>query len=397
MQENFPVLFIEIDNNKLSFKVGKKDKDELFELLYSENFPVIGIENNKITHIKNLNEAVKKALYSVEQKLKFTFKEAVLILNDLNFSFLNVSGFKNLNGSQLVKENITYIINSIKSKIDNLEKDKKIIHIFNSKYLLDKKTVENLPIGLFGDFYSHELSFVLINKNDYKNLINLLSDCNLRIKRVISKSFIDGVNLMDKTHKLDSFIKVEINESSSKTILFENSALTFSQEFDFGSQLITNDIAKVILLKKENIKSFISKSCLHPGDLGNDTLEKEYFENTDYRKIKKKLIYEIADARIQEIAEIVLFKNINFKKILEKGISVYLKIEDQSSRKCFKNSYVSCFSKQNQTFDFAPEVSLNDLMNSTFRIVQFGWNKEAVPIIRSKRSIIRRFLDLIFS
>ena len=92
---------------------------------------------------------------------------------------------------------------------------------------------------------------------------------------------------MDKTHKLNSFIKVEINESSSKIILFENSALTFSQEFDFGSQLITNDIAKVILLKKENIKSFISKSCLHPDDLGNDTLEKEFFENDIYRKIKK--------------------------------------------------------------------------------------------------------------
>ena len=40
-----------------------------------------------------------------------------------------------------------------------------LIQIFN----LIKKN-ENLPIGLFGDFYSHELSFSLIDKNDYKNL-----------------------------------------------------------------------------------------------------------------------------------------------------------------------------------------------------------------------------------
>ena len=33
----------------------------------------------------------------------------------------------------------------------------------------------------------------------------------------------------------------------------------------------------------------------------------------NYRKIKKKLIYEIALARIKEISEIMLFKNINFK------------------------------------------------------------------------------------
>ena len=38
-------------------------------------------------------------------------------------------------------------------------KNKKILHIFNSKFILDKNQIENLPIGLFGNFYSHELTF----------------------------------------------------------------------------------------------------------------------------------------------------------------------------------------------------------------------------------------------
>ena len=41
------------------------------------------------------------------------------------------------------------------------------IQINNSKFYLDNKNYDNLPIGLFGDFYSHELSFTLINSNDY--------------------------------------------------------------------------------------------------------------------------------------------------------------------------------------------------------------------------------------
>ena len=45
---------------------------------------------------------------------------------------------------------------------------KTAIHIFNSKFCLDNKKVENLPIGLLGDFYSHELSLSLINTNDLK-------------------------------------------------------------------------------------------------------------------------------------------------------------------------------------------------------------------------------------
>ena len=78
-----------------------------------------------------------------------------------------------MNGSQILKENITYILNSLKSNLYETEEKKTIVHIFNSKYFLDKKEIENLPIGLFGDFYSQELSFSLLNSNDYKNLNNI--------------------------------------------------------------------------------------------------------------------------------------------------------------------------------------------------------------------------------
>ena len=82
-----------------------------------------------------------------------------------------------------MRENITYILSTLKSLIEETEVNKKILHIFNSKIFLDNNDIENLPIGLFGDFYSHELSFSLINKNDYKNLKNIFSQCNLKLRR----------------------------------------------------------------------------------------------------------------------------------------------------------------------------------------------------------------------
>ena len=75
----------------------------------------------------------------IEQKINFIFKEVTLIIDNFRCSLINFSGFKKLNGSQLVKENITYLLNSLKAKINEIEKDKTILHIFNSNYLLDKK------------------------------------------------------------------------------------------------------------------------------------------------------------------------------------------------------------------------------------------------------------------
>ena len=114
------------------------------------------------------HDLLKKKIYFIEQKLNFIFKEVIISLQDIDFSILNVSGFKNLNGAQLTRENITYILNSLKTQINELEK-KTVLHIFNTKYILDKKKTENLPLGLYGNFYSQEHSFILIENNDYKN------------------------------------------------------------------------------------------------------------------------------------------------------------------------------------------------------------------------------------
>ena len=71
MQENSPTLTENII--KTLFQVVK-DKDELFELLYSETFPVIGIENNKITDIINLNGQSKKLFTPLNKNLNLHLK-----------------------------------------------------------------------------------------------------------------------------------------------------------------------------------------------------------------------------------------------------------------------------------------------------------------------------------
>ena len=189
---------------------------------------------NKITNIEEVIESIKKNILIIEQKIKFTFKELILILDNFDISFLNFTGFKKLDGSQISKENITYIINSLKSCVDKFENKKKILHIFNSKYFLDKKEMDNLPIGLFGDFYSHELSFNLINKNDYKNLKNIFDKCNLKISKILLESFVKGSLISEKNPLIDSFFHIKIDEEISKTFYVENDSLKYEQEFNLN-------------------------------------------------------------------------------------------------------------------------------------------------------------------
>ena len=170
MKNSFLTLYLEINNTNFIFFVGEKDDQNNLKVAFKINVSVIGFANERITDPEKVFNLIKEKIYLLEQKLNHTFKEIVLILDTMNPKFINLSGFMKLNGSQILRENITYILNILKSYVDRIETKKKVLHIFNSKFNLDNNEIKNLPVGLFGNFYTHELSFILIGLNDHKNL-----------------------------------------------------------------------------------------------------------------------------------------------------------------------------------------------------------------------------------
>ena len=396
--ENFRnTLYLFIDNYKFTFIVGTTLDHNEHKIIFELDILASGIKNNRIIDFEEALKLIKENLYLIEKKINFTFKEIVLILENFDFSYINITGYKKLNGSQIIRENITYILNSLKAYIDEMEPQKKVIHIFNSKFNLDNKKIENLPIGLFGDFYSHELSFVLINKNNYKNFKNIFEKCNLKIKKTLIKSFITGAYVSKKYKNVDTFFLIKINESNSNIFYFENNSLKFEQNFKFGNQIVLSDISKVTSLKINKIKNILSQNELKKDIKEDEIIERVFFDNNNYRKIKKKLIYDIAYARILEIAELIIFKNINFTFNTKISKTIFLDINDNANINGLKNIYETVFSKNNIIdIEFLSKLSSNDLIRTANTLVHFGWKKEAIPVAHKKKSLIAKFFEALF-
>ena len=394
---NLPKLFISIGDLKISLIVGHNNDQNSFELLEKMTLPIDGISENRIVDLDKITNVIKRNIFIIEQKVNFTFKDIIIILNNFDISFLNLCGFKKLNGTQISKENITYILNLLKSCVDEFEENKKILHIFNSEYCLDKKKLDNLPIGLFGDFYSQELSFNLINKNDYRNLENIFKQCNLKIKKILVESFVKGSLVNDNNPKINTFFYIQIEDQNSKIFYVENNAIKFEQKFNFGTEIIVNDICKVTSLGSALVKNIISdnKNIYKISD--KELLEEKYFNIQQYRKIKKNLIAKIAEARIDELSEKLYLRNINFKKVLEKIEVIFLEINDQQHFSCFHHAYEQSFGFKNKyklSIVKKPEIEL--IINKADNLVQFGWKKEAIPVTISKKSFITRIFQEIF-
>ena len=303
-------LFVVINESKLFFVAGKLDENQNFKVIEKSEI------NNEYTNLSELinmglkSDLIKQNINKIESKCNFVFKEITIILDNFDYSCFNISGSKKLNGSQVLKENISYILNSLKSSILTQEKYKTILHIFNSKSVLDGKVIENLPVGLFGDYYNHELTFFMIKNNDLKNIKQIFNKSNINIKKIFLKNFVEGTQLIEKDRTVETFFKINIDNNFSSISFFDNSSLRYSENFKFGTQIIYKDISKICSLDTETINFFLSEINFDLTNLkDSEVIEEKYFSAGKFRKIRKKLIYEVSIARIEEICELIFKKN----------------------------------------------------------------------------------------
>ena len=398
MQINAPILFIEINDTNYIFVVGEYDDNHNLKITANITTPCVGIDKNKLTNIGDAIKTITNSVELIEKKLNFIFKEATIILDNFDYSCINISGFKKLNGSQVLKENISYILNSLKLAIIESEEQKTILHIFNSKSVLDGTSIDNLPIGLFGDFYSHELTFFLIRNNDLKNINQIFNRSNLSIKKLFLKSFSEGTQLINQK-RIEDFIQIKINKNNSRINIFNQASFRYSEDFNFGTSIIYKDIQKICSLDNEIIKKILLNNYFNNKSSDNfDFIDKKFFIPGNYRKIRKKLIQDIVNARIEEIIDIIIYKNPNITSFGKNDLKIYIIIQDELISNNFKEIFQSYFIKKgNSNFSLIKEIETNDIITNTAKLLAYGWKKEAIPITQTKTSLITRIFKSIFS
>ena len=189
-----------------------------------------------------------------------------------------------------------------------------------------------------------------------------------------------------------------MNSNNSKIFYFENDSLKYEQYFNFGSEIILNDISKITLLKKENINIILKNTNFNEEILENELIEEKFFNQDKYRRIKKKLIYEIILARLKELSEILIFKNINLKGVGSNQNTIFLEIENKLQFESLRDIFRKVFSANNSLeVNFLNTLSNESMLHTANNLLEYGWRKEAIPVSQVKKSILARFFDTLFN
>ena len=251
MKLNEPYLIINLNDDKIIFFIIEFNENKDYKLLKNITVESQGVSNGRIADIELVVRLIKKTINYIEDELNYFFSKVSVVINPNNVICLNINGYKKLNGSQVSKEDITYILNDIKKTVLLNENRHSLIHLFNASFSLDSDNLENLPIGLFGEFYNQNMTFFLVNENIFKNIELVFNGCGLNLDRVILKPFVEGVNYFLKNQDIKNFTSITLEDKRINISIFRNKSYVYAQDFNFGADLIVKDISKLCSMKIE--------------------------------------------------------------------------------------------------------------------------------------------------
>ena len=400
MKLNEPYLIINLNDSKIFFFVISYEENKNYKIIKNINIDARGIQEGRIVDIELLTELIKKTINSIEDEISHFFSEASVVINPNNVNCINISGYKKLNGSQVSKEDITYILNDIKKTISLNEEKDSLVHLFNSNFSLDSDNLENLPIGLFGEFYNQNMTFFLVKKNILKNIKLVFNNCGINIDRIILKSFVEGINLLSRDKNCQNFTTIVLENERINISLFKNKSYVLTQDFNFGINLIVKDISKLCSLKIDEVEFFLKEINLHL-ILESDKesyLDRKFFSASPYRKIKHQLILDIISARLDELIEICYKKNTNLDYLRKSSNTIFVIIEKSEY---FKNIELALKKNKliNPEFVLGKNIEDSSLLslNGAAELIGKGWEKEAIPVIQTKKTIISSFFSRLFN
>ena len=406
MNSEDPIGIIELGNLNIKCLIFKIAENNNVEILSTSITSAEGVHNGVIINLDKASKTIRSCISAAEKKANMQLKKINVVLEGPDFLSTKFTKHKKINGSKIQKEDIDFLLKEAKKQLILNDKKQSIIHIFNHNYIVDGKTFDNEPIGVYADSLSHEMTFITIPKNNLKNINQAFIDCDIEVERLISNTFALGVKLLKSKELSSGSILMDIDDDKISLGLFKNLTLAHSVTLPIGINHIAKDISKVCSLSIEEsltIRNNIDFSFINNQKIfdKNSYLKNTYFSNSSFRKISEELILKVIKARLDEIFETIkkqiiipeFNQNFGISFVLLGNGSHLLNIE-KYCEKFFRQRIIKLSNNEEKT-DIDLEENFNSCLGA-LKIIKDGWETEAIPEAVGKNTKKMSFFKKIF-
>lgn len=302
------IVGIDIGTSKVSLIVGEVNNFNQVEILCSTNQSCSGIKKGKIIDENEIVEAVTKVVADAEVDTNLKINSAYVTIHGKYVNIVQNSVIKEVKDkySGITIKDVSSAI--MQAKDIDVPEGMSIIDIVADNFILDDGKPVTDPIGNFSSKFTLKAQVVLADKDFIRQLVGIFKRCNLEIDGLVPISLAER-NLVLDTHELtDNVMILDVGAGNTDIGVFEGSEFLYTNTIPLGGDNITNDIALVLNISKEEADKLKKQNGLAMKsyiDNDNEILLTTCKDEQSSKVIKSSELIEIIEARIEEIFTLV--------------------------------------------------------------------------------------------
>ena len=158
------------------------------EKIYSEKLAIE--ENSSELKFSKMDEFLDSNILKIEKKLNNFINDVYVILDSKEFHSIKLSIKKDNNGNLINSDALIHPLNDLKNLCQSNLFNKKIIHFFIEKYVIDNKFYTSLPENVNCNYFSLDTEFICLSKNLIENIENILKKYHISLNQILSANYL---------------------------------------------------------------------------------------------------------------------------------------------------------------------------------------------------------------
>ena len=318
---------LDIGSSKICCFLATKNKNDISQIVGLGYNKAKGISNGVISDINLASESIQAAINEAEKKANIKIEKVNISVSS---KIVNTNLFSkkiNIIEEKIKDEDTKEILNTLIA--DPYFKDKQILHAAPISYNIDGAKGIMKPVGMYGSSLEVEFVISTIGINHYKNYIECISKCNIDINKVIYSGLASGVAVLNDNELTLGAVVLEIGAKNTSLSIFAKDNLLFSEVVNFGSNNITEAIARhfnISFSEAEKNKIMHASAIEHSSDneISFEVPSINFDNNEKFVPISKKDLHKIIKPYLEDIlkwTKLIISKS-GYDKLISKQLII---------------------------------------------------------------------------
>ena len=320
------IVGVDIGTTKKATVVGEVNNFEQIETICSTSYKCSGLKKGKIINEEEISLSLEKTIKDAEDETNLKINSAYVTIPGKYVTIVQNSITKDAK-DKYAGISIRDVQNAIMQVKDiEIPEGKTLIDIVPDKVILDNGTVVTDPVGNLSSSFTISAQIILADKEYVRQLNNIFKKVGLEIDGIVPTTLAERNLILDKNELHDNIAIIDVGAENTDVGVFEGSTYVYTNSIPVGGENITNDIALVLNIEKEEadklkrqyglaLKSFI--------DNDNDIILNTCKDNNKNKIIKSSELIEIIEARIEDMF-LIINKDLNNQGIKSRINNVIL-------------------------------------------------------------------------